>query len=364
MVDSIFSVAGHFFDPDTISDVRPYGTGKVNDTYRVEISSKIMGRFILQRLSSAVFAHPEWIMDNLRLVCNHMTAKLSRERGSRFEVPYLHQTIDGHDFFRDGNGSCWRVLRFIEQSRSCETVENSFQAREAGRVLGRFHGLVSDLDPAGLHDTLPGFHVTSLYLDHYDTVGVEDGVSSVDIRFCRDFIEQHRGMAGILEDAVKQGILFRRPIHGDPKLSNFLFDSVSGQAVSLIDLDTVKPGLIHYDIGDCLRSCCNRAGEESSLGEISFDTDICRAILQGYLEEGKMFLRPVDYDFIYVAVCLISFELGLRFFTDYLERNVYFKTSRPDENLQRAMVQFALTESIEKQQKEIEQIIDELKEKP
>ncbi len=361
MVDSILSVAGRFFDPDTIIDVQSYGTGKVNDTYCVEISGKMISRFILQRLSPAVFIHPEWIMENLRLVCDHIAAKLSEERGSRFEVPYLHQTRSGHDFLRDSNGSCWRVLHFIEQSRSCETVEDIFQAREAGRALGRFHRLVSDLDPLGLHDTLPGFHVTPLYLAHYDKVAGEITQSGADVSFCHDFIEKRRGMVTVLEDALQNGTLRIRPIHGDPKISNFLFDHDSGKAVSLIDLDTVKPGLVHYDIGDCLRSCCNRAGEESSPADIGFDTDFCRAILQGYLEEGKAFLRPGDYDFIYAAVRLISFELGLRFFTDYLAGNVYFKTSRPDENLQRAMVQFGLTLSIEKQQKEIEQIVSDLR---
>lgn len=361
MVDTVLSIAEHFFAPETISAVHAYGTGKVNDTYCVEISGKSTARFILQRLSSAVFAHPEWIMENLRLLSDHISAKLSGDSGSRFEVPCLHQTSKGHDFLRDKNGSCWRVLHFIEQSNSFETVESSFQAREVGKALGRFHHLLSDLDPARLHDTLPGFHVTPGYLAQYDGVVAQGDGSSADIRFCRDFIEQRRRMATVLEDAAKQGILLRRPIHGDPKLSNFLFDSVSGQAVSLIDLDTVKPGLIHYDIGDCLRSCCNRAGEEYSPADVSFDTDLCRAILRGYVEEGKAFLRPVDYDFLYDSVRLISFELGLRFFTDHLSGNVYFKTSRPGLNLQRAMVQFALTASIEKQQQEIELIVREVR---
>jgi len=163
---------------------------------------------------------------------------------------------------------------------------------------------------------------------------------------------------GILENAREQGKLHLRPIHGDPKANNVLRDPDTGRAVGMVDLDTVKPGLVHYDIGDCLRSCCNPLGEETELWEdVRFDADLCRAVLQGYLSTARAFLSPADYEYLFDALRLLTFELGLRFFTDHLEGNVYFRTGREGHNLARALVQFRLTESIESQESAIRLII-------
>ena len=147
-------------------------------------------------------------------------------------------------------------------------------------------------------------------------------------------------------------------MHGDPKVNNILFDQQTNLAMSMIDLDTVKSGLIHYDIGDCLRSGCNALGEDFAEWEdVSFDTELCSAILSGYLEVGRSFLTEYDYAYIYDAIRVITFELGLRFFTDYLAGNQYFTVKYPEHNLQRSLVQFRLLESIEAQASIIQKII-------
>jgi Ser/Thr protein kinase RdoA (MazF antagonist) len=180
-------------------------------------------------------------------------------------------------------------------------------------------------------------------------------------RHCKEFVAERRVWATVLEDAKAQGELILRPIHGDPKVNNIMIDNETHEAVSIIDLDTVKPGLVHYDIGDCLRSCCNREGEETeNLEAVEFDTGLCKAILQGYLSVANGFLSKNDYDYLYDAIRLISFELGLRFFTDHLEGNVYFRALDREHNLRRALVQFKLTESIEDQESEIRAIIHDL----
>jgi Ser/Thr protein kinase RdoA (MazF antagonist) len=151
-------------------------------------------------------------------------------------------------------------------------------------------------------------------------------------------------------------------MHGDPKVNNILFDRQTDQAVSVIDLDTTKPGLIHYDIGDCLRSGCNLAGEETQDWQgVTFNVELCRAILQGYLPQCRQFCGEADYDYLFDAIRLIAFELGLRFFTDYLNGDRYFKVKYEEHNLIRALVQFQLTISIEQQQRVIEELIDTLK---
>ena len=153
-----------------------------------------------------------------------------------------------------------------------------------------------------------------------------------------------------------------RPIHGDPKVNNVMIDTGTGHAIGIVDLDTVKPGLVHYDIGDCIRSCCNTAGEETENWEdVRFEPDLCRAILQGYFSMARDFLTEGDYEYLYDAIRLIAFELGLRFFTDYLEGNVYFKVRHSEHNLLRALVQFKLAESIESRAGSIRAIIEDMK---
>jgi Ser/Thr protein kinase RdoA (MazF antagonist) len=172
------------------------------------------------------------------------------------------------------------------------------------------------------------------------------------------FVEARWNLTRVLEQARREGKLVTRPIHGDTKLNNFLFDTRTGKVVSLIDLDTVQPGLIHYDIGDCLRSCANPAGESpQDPGAVRFDLDICCALLENYLAETRHFLTRHDYDYLYDAIRLIPFELGLRFLTDHLEGDHYFKTEWSGQNLRRALVQFRLTASIEAGEQALKSLI-------
>jgi len=226
-----------------------------------------------------------------------------------------------------------------------------------------FHNLLSDLPPERLADTLKGFHITPCYLRHYDEVlAKHSGSRSTEVNYCLQFVEKRSGPAHVLENAKAQGRLLLRPIHGDPKVNNIMMDIITGQAISIVDLDTVKPGLVHYDIGDCLRSGCNPMGEETEkLEEVRFDLDLCQAILKGYLSMARAFLTADDFDYLYDSIRLIAFELGLRFFTDYLQGDVYFRVRRPGHNLARALVQFRLTESIESQATAIRSIIRDLR---
>jgi Ser/Thr protein kinase RdoA (MazF antagonist) len=251
-------------------------------------------------------------------------------------------------------------MSFVD-AQSFDTIRDMDHAREVGYALGAFHTLLSDLSPERLSDTLEGFHITPRYMQHYDKVLAKYGAgSSPDVQYCRRFVSERSVLAHVLENARAQGRLLLRVIHGDPKVNNIMMDTSSGQAVSIIDLDTVKPGLAHYDIGDCLRSGCNALGEETEAWEkVRFDTDFCGAILEGYLSTARKFLSGNDFEYLYESIRLIAFELGLRFFTDYLEGNVYFKVRGPEHNLARALVQFKLAESIEAQETAIRAIIRE-----
>jgi hypothetical protein len=357
------AIARQFAFPGELLSVGEYGSGNVNDTYLVRISGdQGMLAFILQRLNPAVFPEPERIMHNLRVLDDHVRPKLATTPGRRWELPSIIPTRNGADYYRDETGTCWRAQTFITDSESFPTITSVSQAEEAGRALGFFHGLIHDLPAQLLHDTLPGFHVTPGYLARYNALAAAPprADASPEALFCHRFIGERKATAEVLEAARARGELLPCPIHGDPKLANILFARDTGEGISLIDLDTVKPGLLHYDIGDCLRSCCNPAEEDAELRAVSFNLGYCAAILKGYLPQVAPFFSPFDYQYIYDAVRLIAFELGLRFFTDHLAGDVYFKIRYPDQNLRRALGQFTLCQSIETQEAEIKRLVRDL----
>lgn len=361
--DRLVKVVSRFKLAGNINDIREFGSGNINDTFLVTL--KDCSRVILQRINSRVFHSPQLLMDNLRIVTKHIKARLKQETvHRRWEIPCIVSTLDGTDWYKENDGSFWRIITYIDQTKSVQVIKNVAQAREAGYALGRFQRLVSDLDAAKLFDPLYDFHITPRYLAYYDEVLRQryPKTLSADIRYCLRLIQDKRAGVHLLEEAKQKNILRIRPIHGDPKLANILFDTSSDQAVSIIDLDTVKPGLIQYDVGDALRSCCNLAGEETNnLNEVNFNIDICRLFLEGYFSEAKIFLTDKDYEFIYDAVRIISFELGLRFFTDFLEKNRYFRVRNAEQNLMKSIIQFKLSESIEANKPSIIKMIAEMR---
>jgi Ser/Thr protein kinase RdoA (MazF antagonist) len=365
-LDFPVSVAEQFTPQGRVLGLREYGHGNVNDTFLVTVEGAAEPHYILQRLNLRVFRRPELVMGNLRIVSGHAARRLALAPMAgrrRFELPRVLLTRDGRDHVIDPGGSFWRALSYIDAAETFDTIKDAGHAGEVGYALGMFHTLLSDLALEDLSDTLPGFHLTPGYLAHYDEVLERRGARpSPEVNYGLRFVAQRRAFIPVLEDAKAQGRLRERPIHGDPKINNVMLDTATGQAVALVDLDTVKPGLVHYDIGDCLRSGCNPLGEETGDWErVRFDPELCRAMLQGYLSVARDFLTETDYSYIYDAIRLIAFELGLRFFTDYLAGNVYFKARRPEHNLVRALVQFKLTGSIESQAASLGAIIRDLR---
>lgn len=362
--ENLAEIARQFAPSHGTLTVQSFGNGNINDTFIVNLDSN-PARFILQRINTQVFRQPKLVMQNMRTATEHVVRHLGERptaAGRRWDVPQVLLTQQGHDHWIETDGSFWRAISFIEASRSLDTVQDVGHAQEVGYALGTFHRLISDLPPESLADTLEGFHITPGYLRQYDAVLDKPGVKETpEVQYCLNFVQERRELAHVLETAKAAQKLPLRPIHGDPKVNNVMLDRVSGQAISIIDLDTVKPGLVHYDIGDCLRSGCNPLGEETEQWEsIRFETDLAQAMLRGYLAEASSFLVEHDYDYLYDSIRLIAFELGLRFFTDYLAGNVYFKVKYPDHNLARALVQFKLTESIEAQSTHLRLLIQEL----
>ncbi len=357
--------AEQFANSETIKTIDPFGNGNINKTYRVTLNTKTNNRFILQKLNSHVFKNPQRITENIHQLNNHINQHFNRINSPdnrRWEMTQLLPNRDGKRLWESSDTCWWRALSYIENAKTHETIHTLDQAYEVGYGLGLFHTLCSNAKHDLFTPTIQRFHNTPSYYDYYNTISSKlQGSKSSESTFCHIFIDQRCSTLRTLEDAKKDGILKNRLIHGDPKINNIMFDNESSMAISIIDLDTIMPGLIQYDIGDCLRSGCNQAGEETdNLPSIAFDTDILKAILTGYITIANQFLSRADYDFFYEAIRLISFELGLRYFTDYLEGNVYFRANYPEHNLQRALNQFQLTTSIEQQKETIQKVIREL----
>lgn len=347
--------------------INPTGRGNVNDTYlaifRTTFSEE---RVIIQRINTRVFNHPDWIMENVRVLTEHVHRKLEAqsELADRiWQIPRVIPSKGGADYFVDDGGQYWRAMTLIASATAYETTQSVEHATEVGTVLGHFHMLISDLDPSRLHDTLPGFHVTPTYMRKYrGTLETERARAllgtSAEARRLALFITDREPLADVLQHALDRGELALRLIHGDPKVTNVMIDDFTGKGTSIIDLDTCKPGLIHYDFGDALRSVCNPRGEDvENLSNVYFDVDLCQAFVRGYMKSACGFLTAGDYRYLFDSIRLLSFELGLRFFEDYLAGNVYFKVAHPEQNLRRARVQFKLCESIEARESQIRAVL-------
>ncbi len=391
----VFAIAQQFIPHSSqngqakILDIKPFGSGNINDTFLVSwvepqhdhaedgvetengFATPSPSQFVLQRINTHVFRQPQLVMQNIRVFTEHGRDRLSTlhqrltpagATPRRWEIPHVLPTAAGQDHWIAEDGSFWRSLSLIHQTQSFDILHSDTHAQEVGYALGMFHSLISDLPPQHLSDTLEGFHITPAYLHQYEAVVQTSTIpQSPEVKYGMQFVRDRAAFAHVLETAKAAGKLPLRLMHGDPKINNILFDTVTQHAVSVIDLDTVKPGLVHYDIGDCLRSGCNLLGEETQDWQaVQFDSDRCQQILRGYLAVAHTFLTPSDYAYLYDAIRLITFELGLRFFTDHLAGNVYFKANYPEHNLARALVQFQLTASIEAQAPSLRALIQDL----
>jgi len=345
------SIISQFAIPGTLVKAERFGSGLINDTYLCEFTHNGEARkYILQRINTAVFKAPEEVMANVEKVTTHIASRLRREGVAEpFAVtPAVIPARDNRSFHRDNAGSYWRMFHFIESGIVYDTVQGALHAREVGRGLGRFQSLVSDLRPETLYDTLPGFHHTEKYLAEYDLALSADGKRrSADVGKERAFVEARRALANMLTGPVASHEIPLRVVHNDPKVNNVMVHKKTGEALCMLDLDTVKPGIVHFDFGDCVRSAANPAGEDAGdLRDVGIDGALFEAITAGYLHEAS-FLTRKEIDLLPASVKVITFELGLRFLADYLRGDTYFKIKYPTHNLHRARVQFKLLESIE-----------------
>jgi len=334
-----------------------WGSGHINDTYLATYRhDNTLRRYVHQRINHKVFRNPEAMMDNIARVTAHLQKKLG-PRAARHGLT-LVPTRSGAMYCRDEEGNYWRTYHCIEGARSYDTVRTVQQAFEAARAFGEFQRLLADFPPPRLKETIPDFHHTPKRFAALERAIEADvagraASASTEIRFAL----QHKPLCSILLDAN----LPERVTHNDTKINNVLLDEKTDEAVCVIDLDTVMPGLALYDFGDMVRTAtCRAAEDERDLSKVRVEMELFEALASGYLAATNGFLTREERSLLVASGKLICFEIGVRFLTDYLQGDVYFKVHRDGHNLDRCRTQFQLVESIIAQESEMQRIVARL----
>lgn len=336
--------------------------GHINDTYIVTCrQGGTPIRYILQRINHHVFLYPELVMQNVKLTTEHLRRKIGAENKHDLtrRTMTLVSTRGGAPYHRDRDGNYWRAYVFIERGISTHVAERPSQACQVGSAFGMFQKRLADLSPEKVQETIPEFHNGLLRFKALERAVAADSVGRVagaqaEIDFCR----QHSDIVSLLLDAQERGELPLRITHNDTKIDNVLFDCDSGEVVCIVDLDTVMPGLAHYDFGDMMRTLTSPADEdERDLAKVTMRMEYFEELAKGYLAEASEFLTQAERDQLAISGKVITFILGIRFLTDHLNGDTYFRVHREGQNLDRARVQFKLVESMLEQEESMKAVI-------
>lgn len=325
--------------------LEPYGSGHINHSIRLTCTDG--SRYLLQCINTGIFREPALLMENIERVSAHIASKVAAAPDADRRVLSLVRTHSGHTFHRQPDDSCWRIFRFVNRSRTFDSVDTTEQAFQAARAFGEFQQQLADLPADTLHETLPGFHDTPQRFAALERAIASDaaGRAASTAREI-DFALQHKSLTAMLIEAG----LPQRVIHNDCKLNNVLFDEGTGETLCVVDLDTVMPGLALYDFGDMVRTAVSPTAEdERDLSLIAARLPFFQALVDGYLSTAA-FLTPQERELLPIAGQVITFEQGVRFLADHLNGDTYYKTQRTNHNLDRARTQFALLASLQQQE--------------
>ncbi len=343
-------------------EAKPFGDGHINDTYLVICEG---AKYTLQQLNHNVFREPEHVMHNIRLVTEHLAKVITAAGGDPMrETLNIVRTKDGNTYYYDGHFGFYRVFTFVDGARSYPKVESPVHFYNAARAFGKFQNQLADFPAEQLYETIPNFHNTESRFKDFLWAVEEDKVGRrqlVEREIA--FVRARRKICRVVLDAIDEGTVPIRVTHNDTKYDNILIDDQTGEAICIIDLDTVMPGSMLYDYGDSLRFGTNSGAEdERDLTRVSCRLDLFEEFTKGYLEELGKNLTPKEIELMPLAGQLITFECGVRFLTDFLNGDEYFKIHRPSHNLDRARAQFKLVEDMENHYDEMVAIVQKYKE--
>ncbi len=352
MKHNIKKVGELFEIPGDCIFAEPYGSGHINETYAVEYNQGgTTIRYIFQLINKFVFTNPEKLMDNIYRVTTHIQDKLKTLSDNSRHTLTVIKSIENQPFAIDENGNYWRVYIFVEKAKTYDIIESTEQAYAAAKAFGEFQKMLVDLPGERLFETIKDFHNTPKRVVRLKEVIAEDKLGLV--KDCQTEIDFVLSRADDTEKLIKlqeAGEIPERITHNDTKLNNVMLDYITGDGICVIDLDTVMPGLVHYDFGDLVRTSTSPAAEdETDLSKVYMQFDMFEALLRGYIAGAGDFLNETEKSLLPFSGKLIPLEIGVRFLTDHLEGDVYFRTHRDNHNLDRSRTQFKLVESIEEQ---------------
>lgn len=339
-----------------------FGSGHINTTYIAAYNDGAQIRkYIIQKVNTNVFKNIDELMDNVFAVTSFLREKI-KENGGNPNRETLHyiKTSTGGKYFKADNGDCYRAYRFVDNSKSCDSVASPEIFEKSGAAFGRFQRYLSDFPATTLNETIPNFHNTAWRFENEFLPAVEEDLQGR-AKSCAEeikFVIDRRNDCSRLVDLTAKGELPLRVTHNDTKLNNVMFDEDTDDAICVIDLDTVMPGLALYDFGDSIRFGANTCAEdEKDISKVAVDLDYFRAYAKGFLSEAGDSLNQCEIDNLAFSAKLMTFECGMRFLTDYLNGDTYFKTDYPEHNLVRAKNQFALVKDMENKMDIMEEII-------
>ena len=353
--------AGFVLDGEFVSAVR-FGTGHINDTFKMATTRQT---YILQRINTSIFKAPELLMDNFVRVSSHIEKKISAEKqrdpNCRRRFLQVMRSRSGEPFYRDADNNFWRCYIYVDNARTYDVLETPAQAFAAAAAFGNFQLDLADM-PGRLNETIADFHHTPKRLAALEAALAADVKGrAAEVGPELEYIFKNRGEYALLIDGMNKGELFERTTHNDTKLNNVLIDDVSGEGICVIDLDTVMPGLPHYDFGDMVRTGTSPAAEdELDLSKVGMRFEMFEALLRGFLSSAGKFLNPREKELLPFSGKLITLEIGIRFLTDYLAGDVYFKIHREKHNLDRCRTQIKLAQSIQSQLPRMQKLVEEL----
>lgn len=339
----------------------PIPSGHINDTYCSEFEDG--GRrvkYVNQRINHLVFREPERLMENIERVTRFARRQIAAaggdpDRQSLTIVP----ARDGKSFHRTPEGGYWRMFRFIDGARTYDRVEDIRHVYAAAQAFGRFQRMLARLPGERLHETIPDFHHTRKRYEaflasvEHDPAGRASGV-----RPEIDFVLAREKDAGVVVDGLASGLIPERVTHNDTKLNNVMIDDLTGEGICVIDLDTVMPGSVLYDFGDSVRlGAATAAEDERDLARVGFDLGMFDRLAAGYVDAARDFLAPAETELLAFSAKLLTLECGIRFLTDHLKGDVYFKIHRPGHNLDRARTQFKMVAEMESQMGTMETVV-------
>lgn len=331
-----------------LMEIESFERGHIHDTF---VSTWLVGgcarRYLHQRINHLVFQDVAGLMHNIELVTEHLRRKL--DSGTIFRTLRVVPTVTGATYLETG-GAYWRTYEFVENTRSFDQCAGPAQAFEVARVFARFQNLLSDIDVAALRETIPDFFSSPRRLAQLESAASADAVGRRAAAADElAFVDERRDLVEVIENGMRDGDIPRRIVHGDTKLNNVLFSTINARAVCVVDLDTCMPAYSLYDFGDLVRfTAARHAEDETDLGLVGIDLELYDALVAGYRDQASSFLTKREVELMPVSARLVTMTIGMRFLTDYLAGDVYFKTAREHHNLERCRTQFEMVRDMER----------------